>query len=158
MFQESHDEFANASSFAIQHAHCTLCSVASMQFVVLMHTRDPLHVEDFHAQIQLPVFPFLQFSQAWVLAGISDDRRAPLYYGLAALYALPLLRSGFELDSFAIGMLLLGIVHVQVSTQQFLFRTLSLRNTIQHTCVATRIVKTSAVSTWFASNSHLKME
>jgi hypothetical protein len=52
--------------------------------------------------------------QAWVLAALEDEARAPSYYGFAALYALPLLRTGFEIDGFSIAMLLTGIAQVQV--------------------------------------------
>lgn len=42
----------------------------------------------------------------------SDDPRP--YYWAAALYALPLLRNGLDLDWFSWTLLLLGVVHVQV--------------------------------------------
>lgn len=53
--------------------------------------------------------------QAWVFAALDDeDGKARLYYWFAALYALPLLRSGFDFDWFTIAMLVTGIAHVQV--------------------------------------------
>lgn len=52
--------------------------------------------------------------QAWVFAALEDEENARTYYYLAALYALPLLRSGFDFDWFTITMLLAGVAHVQV--------------------------------------------
>lgn len=52
--------------------------------------------------------------QAWVFAALEDEERARLYYWFAALYALPLLRNGFDFDGFSVAMLLVGVAHVQV--------------------------------------------
>jgi hypothetical protein len=64
--------------------------------------------------------------QAWILpalqisgptAGDRDkqQQRSSLYYAYCALYAVPLLRNGFDfLDGYSILMLLLCITHVQV--------------------------------------------
>lgn len=52
--------------------------------------------------------------QAWILPALTNPERAPLYYSLAALYAAPLLRNGFDLDSYVWAMWALMIVHIQV--------------------------------------------
>eukprot|EP00884_Botryococcus_braunii_P018998 jgi/Botrbrau1/5782/Bobra.0155s0005.1 len=57
-----------------------------------------------------PVFNWL----AWVFAAFDDPARASLYYTYTALYLLPLLRNGFQIDSPTIAWLVLGILHVQV--------------------------------------------
>lgn len=61
--------------------------------------------------MHLPTFP-LQL-QAWILGALQSDSPRP-YYWAAALYALPLLRNGFDQDWFSISMLLLGAAHIQV--------------------------------------------
>ena len=48
-----------------------------------------------------------------MLAALEDEARAPSYYAFAALYALPLVRSGLEVDGFALALLLVGAAHVQ---------------------------------------------
>ena len=48
-----------------------------------------------------------------MFAAFEDPARARLYYLLAAAYAVPSLRSGFNPDAFSIACLLLGIAHVQ---------------------------------------------
>lgn len=50
-----------------------------------------------------------------MFAAFDDPQRARLYYLFAAVYALPSLRNGFNLDSFSVACLLLGIAHVQVA-------------------------------------------
>jgi hypothetical protein len=50
--------------------------------------------------------------QAWVFQALESDNR--IYYGYAALYALPLFRNGFDQDWFSITLLLACVVHVQV--------------------------------------------
>ncbi|KAI8469746.1 MAG: hypothetical protein J3K34DRAFT_521893 [Monoraphidium minutum] len=57
----------------------------------------------------LPLFNWL----AWVFAALEEEGQARYYYGLAALYALPLLRTGFDLDAFAVALLAVGAAHVQ---------------------------------------------
>jgi hypothetical protein len=54
-------------------------------------------------------------NQSWVLAALEDEERARVYYAFAALYAVPLLHSGFDIDGFSITMLAVGAAHVQVS-------------------------------------------
>lgn len=56
--------------------------------------------------------------QAWILPAIQADSAAKgkLYYIFAALYAAPLLRSGFDVDTFTWLLLFLGILHSQVLT------------------------------------------
>eukprot|EP00878_Enallax_costatus_P009197 GHUV01009615.1.p1 GENE.GHUV01009615.1~~GHUV01009615.1.p1 ORF type:complete len:265 (+),score=68.25 GHUV01009615.1:154-948(+) len=56
----------------------------------------------------IPLFNFM----AWVLGALQSDNPRP-YYWAAALYALPLLRNGFDQDWFSISLLLLGAAHVQ---------------------------------------------
>ena len=53
------------------------------------------------------------FLQAWIFAAVDSDNPR-LYYWFAALYALPLLRNGFDFDWFTWAMLGAGVVHVQV--------------------------------------------
>lgn len=53
-------------------------------------------------------------TQAWILPALTRPERAPLYYSLAALYAVPLLRNGFDFDAYVWTMYALMIVHVQV--------------------------------------------
>lgn len=52
--------------------------------------------------------------QAWVFAAFDDPARAPLYYSFSALYLLPLLRNGLQIDSTTLAWLALGALHVQV--------------------------------------------
>jgi hypothetical protein len=56
--------------------------------------------------------------QAWVFGALDvtgeTNPRAPLYYLYAAVYGLPLVRNGFDQDSFSVGLLLLGALHLQV--------------------------------------------
>ena len=54
--------------------------------------------------------------QAWVFAAIDDEANAAKYYAFAAAYTLPLLRNGFNFDTFLILSVLLCAVHVQVRT------------------------------------------
>lgn len=54
--------------------------------------------------------------QAFVQGGLSSDSPR-LYYWAAALYALPWLRHGLELDTFSVSMLLLGAAHIQVGVE-----------------------------------------
>jgi hypothetical protein len=61
----------------------------------------------------LTLLPFLN-PMAWVFGALDDPDSAYLYWSFAALYTLPYVRSGFELDGLAVAALLLGIVHVQV--------------------------------------------
>ncbi|KAG1676047.1 hypothetical protein FOA52_014912 [Chlamydomonas sp. UWO 241] len=44
----------------------------------------------------------------------TSDTSVQLYYAYAALYAAPLLRSGFDLDAYSLAMIMLCVVHVQV--------------------------------------------
>ena len=52
--------------------------------------------------------------QAWIFAAIDDEAQAAKYYAYAAVYALPLLRNGFTIDSFLVAAVLLCAAHVQV--------------------------------------------
>mmetsp|Transcript_36413 Transcript_36413/g.81030 ORF Transcript_36413/g.81030 Transcript_36413/m.81030 type:complete len:312 (-) Transcript_36413:698-1633(-) len=58
----------------------------------------------------IPLFNWL----TWVLPALQDDSRAALYYSYAALYIVPLLRSGFDFDTHTLLMLFLCAVHVQM--------------------------------------------
>eukprot|EP00798_Chlamydomonas_sp_ICE-L_P023029 gene23029-30222_t len=82
----------------------------------------------------IPIFGFV----AWVLPAItagpsnpsSTSATAPspasLYYAYSALYALPVLRSGFDFDSYSFLMLVLCVAHVEriVNTEPELLDTL----------------------------------
>jgi len=57
-----------------------------------------------------PLFNWL----AWIFAAVDSDNPR-LYYWFAALYALPLLRNGFDFDWFTWAMLGAGVVHVQAA-------------------------------------------
>ena len=52
--------------------------------------------------------------QAWVFAAIDDETQAAKYYAFAAVYALPLIRNGFQFDSFLAAAVLMCAAHVQV--------------------------------------------
>lgn len=52
--------------------------------------------------------------QAWVFAAIDDEAQAAKYYAFAAVYALPLIRNGFQIDLFLVAAVLLCAAHVQV--------------------------------------------
>lgn len=49
----------------------------------------------------------------WAGLAAGEDRDPRAYYALAALYALPLARSGLEVDGFALALLVLGALHLQ---------------------------------------------
>ncbi|KAA6426412.1 MAG: hypothetical protein FRX49_03523, partial [Trebouxia sp. A1-2] len=51
---------------------------------------------------------------AWVFAAIDDETQAAKYYAFAAVYALPLIRNGFQFDSFLAVAVLLCAAHVQL--------------------------------------------
>lgn len=73
-------------------------------------------------------------AQAWVLGALQSDSPRPYYYA-AALYALPLLRNGLELDWFSWALLLVGIVHIQVR-----------RHAAATCCVATRVCMPAVIA------------
>ena len=49
-----------------------------------------------------------------MFAAIDDETQAAKYYAFAAVYALPLIRNGFQFDSFLAVAVLLCAAHVQV--------------------------------------------
>lgn len=51
---------------------------------------------------------------AWVFAAIDDETQAAKYYAFAAVYALPLIRNGFQFDSFLAAAVLMCAAHVQL--------------------------------------------
>lgn len=64
----------------------------------------------------MTVISFLPFlnPMAWVFAALDDDTSPTLYWSFAFLYALPYIQNGFQLNSFATTVLILGILHVQI--------------------------------------------
>jgi len=51
---------------------------------------------------------------AWVFGALADEDSSLLYWALAFVYTLPYIRSGLDLDGYAIAMLILGAVHMQI--------------------------------------------
>jgi hypothetical protein len=61
----------------------------------------------------LSAVPFLN-PLAWVFAALDDEVSAPLYWAFAALYTVPYVASGLELDTPAVLALAACIAHVQI--------------------------------------------
>lgn len=61
------------------------------------------------------------FPQAFAQGALTSENPR-LWYWATALYAMPLLRNGFELDWFSIAMVVLGAAHVQVGLCCFLLQ------------------------------------
>lgn len=49
-----------------------------------------------------------------MFAAVDDETSSKLYWTFAAVYCIPYLASGLELDNFAFVALLLGILHIQI--------------------------------------------
>jgi hypothetical protein len=49
-----------------------------------------------------------------VLPALAYPERSSLYWSYSLLYCVPLLRNGFEIDSYVVAMLILCVLHVQV--------------------------------------------
>ncbi|KAL6780123.1 hypothetical protein ACKKBF_B14345 [Auxenochlorella protothecoides x Auxenochlorella symbiontica] len=61
----------------------------------------------------LSFIPYLS-PLAWVFAGLDDETYSSLYYVYAALYTLPYLTNGLQLNSFVLLSIAAGIAHVQL--------------------------------------------
>lgn len=61
----------------------------------------------------LSFIPYLS-PLAWVFAGLDDETYSSLYYVYAALYTLPYLTNGLQLNSFVLLSIAAGIAHVQI--------------------------------------------
>ena len=52
--------------------------------------------------------------QAWVFGALDDEESSVLYWTFAWIYTIPYITNGFQLDSYAVFALVLGIVHMQI--------------------------------------------
>lgn len=102
--------------FFLQPMHAALVARSTATQLACMHARAQ------HSTRPLSLLPAAAaagsvlrsfFSQAFAQGALTSDNPR-LWYWAAALYAMPLLRNGFELDWFSIAMVVLGAAHVQV--------------------------------------------